>query len=167
MNKNAALAAVILLCSVPVFAQPTAGPAPPKSASDVTARFKAADKDSDGTLDKTEAATLPGLAGAFEAIDTDRDGTLDLKEVEAYQVQTRSTGSDRLERRFKATDTDRDGTIDRKEAAAWPGLAKHFDTVDTDKDGTVDLNEVKTAMRRRPPRTPANTATAPSPDATK
>jgi Ca2+-binding EF-hand superfamily protein len=141
----------------------TAQTTPAKPPSDWEARFKAADKDNDGTLDKTEAATMPGLAKHFDAVDTDKDGTVDMKEVKAHHATMHKQSVERVERRFKATDTDNDGTIDKKEAAAWPGLAKRFETVDVDKDGTVDLPEVKAAMGKRqsPPATVPGTAATP------
>ena len=166
MMKHAWLTTLALACAGPVLAQ-TAPPPASQPPADVAARFKAADKDNDGTLDRAEAAALPGLARRFDAIDTDRDGTVDMKEIEAHHAQMTKTRADRLERRFKAADVDHDGTIDQAEAAAWSGLAKRFAAVDTDRDGTVDLNEVKAAMGRphgpmmgTPPPAPA-----PAPDA--
>jgi Ca2+-binding EF-hand superfamily protein len=47
----------------------------------VEAKFKAADKNGDGTLDKTEAAALPNVSKNFDAIDTDKDGTVSLEEI--------------------------------------------------------------------------------------
>lgn len=165
MMKHVWLTTLALACAGPVLAQ-TAPPPAPQLPADVAARFKAADKDNDGTLDKTEAAALPGLARQFDAIDTDRDGTVDMKEVEAHHARMTKTRADRIERRFKAADVDHDGTIDQAEAAAWPGLAKRFTVVDTDRDGTVDLDEVKAAMGR--PRGPLMgtppPAQAPAPD---
>lgn len=160
MNKHAWLMLFVFAAAGSVSAQ-TATPPASRPPADVEARFKAADKDNDGTLDKAEAAAMPGLARKFDAVDTDHDGTVDLKEIEAYHAQMTKTRADRLERRFKAADTDHDGTIDQAEAAAWPGLAKRFASVDTDKDGTVDLNEVKAAMGR--PQGPMMGAPAPQP----
>jgi Ca2+-binding EF-hand superfamily protein len=48
------------------------------------ARFKAADKDNDGTLDKEEAKALPKVSKNFDAIDTDKDGTVSLEEAAAF-----------------------------------------------------------------------------------
>lgn len=45
------------------------------------AKFTAADKDGDGTLDKAEAAALPKVSKHFDAIDTDKDGTVSLEEI--------------------------------------------------------------------------------------
>jgi Ca2+-binding EF-hand superfamily protein len=145
MNKNGWLMLFALAAASSVSAQTVTPPAPQPPA-DYAARFKAADRDNDGTLDKAEAAAMPGLARKFDAVDADHDGTVDMKEIEAYHAQMTKTRTDRIERRFKAADTDHDGTIDQAEAAAWPGLAKRFAAVDTDHDGTVDLNEVKAAM---------------------
>lgn len=160
MNKHAWLMLFLFAAAGFASAQ-TAAPAAPPPTADVEARFKAADRDNDGTLDKAEAASMPGLARKFDAVDTDHDGTVDLKEIEAFHAQMTKARADRLERRFKAADTDHDGTIDQAEAAAWPGLAKRFATVDTDRDGTVDLNEVKAAMGR--PQGPMLGAPVPQP----
>ena len=48
------------------------------------AAFTKADKDKDGTLDKTEAKGLPRVSKNFDAIDTDKDGTVSLDEVHTY-----------------------------------------------------------------------------------
>jgi Ca2+-binding EF-hand superfamily protein len=48
------------------------------------AAFKKADKDSDGTLDRKEAKSMPHVSKNFDAIDTDKDGTVSLLEVHAY-----------------------------------------------------------------------------------
>ena len=165
MNNSAWLITLAFACSR-LRARPDRATPAPQLPADVAARFKAADKDNDGTLDRAEAAALPGLARQFDAIDTDRDGTVDMKEIEAHHAQMTKTRADRIERRFKAADVDHDGTIDQAEAAAWPGLAKRFTVVDTDRDGTVDLNEVKAAMGK--PRGPMMgtppPAPAPAPD---
>ena len=50
------------------------------------AAFKKADKDSDGTLDKKEAKSMPRVAKNFDAIDTDHDGTVSMDEVHSYMV---------------------------------------------------------------------------------
>ena len=48
------------------------------------AAFTKADKDKDGTLDKTEAKAMPRVSKNFDAIDTDKDGTVSLDEVHTY-----------------------------------------------------------------------------------
>jgi Ca2+-binding EF-hand superfamily protein len=164
VNKQALLAALTLGVFGAAAAQTGPAATSAKPPSDWQARFKAADKDSDGTLDKTEAAAMPGLAKHFDTIDADKDGTVDMKEVEAHHETMKKHGAERVERRFKATDTDHDGTVDRKEAAAWPGLAKRFDAVDVDKDGTVDLAEIMAAMGKRPGGAAASDAAPATPE---
>lgn len=48
------------------------------------ARFKSADKDSDGTLDPAEAKAMPHVTKHFAAIDADRDGTVSLVEIHGF-----------------------------------------------------------------------------------
>lgn len=52
--------------------------------SRMEARFKAADKDNDGSLTREEAKAMPRVAKNFDAIDTDKSGTVTLKEIRAY-----------------------------------------------------------------------------------
>jgi hypothetical protein len=47
-------------------------------------RFKAADRNGDGTLDWEEAKTMPRVAQNFEAIDADKSGTVAEKEIHDY-----------------------------------------------------------------------------------
>jgi hypothetical protein len=47
-------------------------------------RFKAADKDNDGSLTREEANAMPRVAKNFDAIDADKSGTVTLKEIHAY-----------------------------------------------------------------------------------
>ena len=51
---------------------------------DGKARFAAADKDGDGTLDKEEAKAMPRVAGNFDKIDADKDGTVSMDEIHAF-----------------------------------------------------------------------------------
>jgi len=48
------------------------------------AAFKKADKDNDGTLDRTEAKVMPKVARNFDAIDVDKDGTVSREEIHVY-----------------------------------------------------------------------------------
>jgi Ca2+-binding EF-hand superfamily protein len=48
------------------------------------ARFKAADRDGDGTLTKDEAKALPRVEKNFDAIDADKDGTVSEQEIHDY-----------------------------------------------------------------------------------
>jgi len=47
-------------------------------------RFKAADKNGDGTLDREEAKAIPRVAKNFDAIDADKSGTVTGKEIHEY-----------------------------------------------------------------------------------
>jgi Ca2+-binding EF-hand superfamily protein len=111
------------------------------------AKFKAADKDNDGTLDKTEAAAMPRVAKNFEAIDADKDGTVSLEEIHAGMHAKAKEMHAKGEAKFKAADKDNDGTLDKAEAAAMPHVAKNFDAIDTDKDGTVSREEIHAFMK--------------------
>ncbi len=54
----------------------------PANASEVTARFKAADKNGDGKLTLEEAkAGMPRIAAVFDKLDTDKKGYLTLPEI--------------------------------------------------------------------------------------
>jgi Ca2+-binding EF-hand superfamily protein len=48
------------------------------------ARFAAADKDHDGTLDREEAKALPRVAKHFDAIDADQSGTVSEEEIRKH-----------------------------------------------------------------------------------
>jgi Ca2+-binding EF-hand superfamily protein len=47
-------------------------------------RFKAADKNGDGMLDREEAKSMPNVAKNFDAIDADKSGTVTTKEIHDY-----------------------------------------------------------------------------------
>ena len=47
-------------------------------------RFKAADKNGDGMLDREEAKSMPKVAKNFDAIDADKNGTVTGKEIHDY-----------------------------------------------------------------------------------
>jgi Ca2+-binding EF-hand superfamily protein len=47
-------------------------------------RFKAADKDGDGSLTREEATAMPRIAKNFDAIDDDKSGTVTKKEIHDY-----------------------------------------------------------------------------------
>lgn len=104
---------------------------PGKAKNAVKGKFSKADKDNDGTLDKTEAADIPDVASNFDAMDTDKDGTVSKDEMNAWE-------------KFAKKDKDHDGTLDKKEARTWVTVMKNFDEIDGDKDGTVSLAEINT-----------------------
>lgn len=55
-----------------------------KVAQNMQAKFQAADKDKDGTLDRNEAKVFPRVAKNFDQIDADKDGTVSQDEIRAY-----------------------------------------------------------------------------------
>jgi Ca2+-binding EF-hand superfamily protein len=55
------------------------------------ARFQAADKDHDGTLDREEAKVFPRIAKNFDKIDADKSGTISQEEIRNYARAQRST----------------------------------------------------------------------------
>lgn len=112
-------------------------------------RFKKADKDHDGTLDKGEAKALPYVAKHFDEIDADKEGTVSMDEIRAFAKAHKKDAHRRGEERFKDADKDHDGTLTKDEAKAMPNVAKHFDEIDVDKDGTVTLDEIHNYMKAR------------------
>ncbi|MCU0868555.1 MAG: EF-hand domain-containing protein [Burkholderiales bacterium] len=138
---------VTAICAAALISTPAAFAAHEK----LEAAFKAADKDGDGTLDKSEAAAMKGVAKHFDMIDADKDGTVSMDEVKAHMAdmkgKARGGMHEKAKARFAAADKDKDGTLDKTEAAAMPHVAKHFDVIDADKDGTVTLDEVHAFMK--------------------
>ena len=52
-------------------------------------RFKAADKDNDGSLTREEAKVMPKVEKNFDAIDADKSGTVTGKEIHDYMMTHR------------------------------------------------------------------------------
>ena len=100
---------------------------------------KTADKDNDGTLDKTEAKAIPVVAKNFDAMDVDKDGTVDQIEINTFLAMK--------------GDKDSDGTLDKKEVKN-KAIAKAFDQLDTDKDGTLDAKEISAFFAKQYRETP-------------
>ncbi|MEP4078468.1 EF-hand domain-containing protein [Haloferula sp.] len=98
-------------------------------------RFRAADKDGDGSVERNEAVNLT-VENAFKNIDSNGDGYLDQAEVLA------SGGN--LEN-FNRVNKSKTGKITLEEAQADPKVfntfAVSFDEADTNKDGRVTLTE--------------------------
>ena len=146
MLKTTLLASISAIAAV--LAAPGASFAEHHGAG-LEAKFKAADKDNDGTLDRMEAKAMPRVAKRFDAIDTDKDGTVSLDEIEAFMMQARKTMHEKGEAAFKQADKDNDGTLDKEEAKAMPRVAENFEAIDVDKDGTVSMEEIHNFMKAR------------------
>jgi len=54
------------------------------------ARFDAADKDHDGTLDRDEAKVFPRISQNFDKIDANKDGKVSQDEIKSYAKAQRS-----------------------------------------------------------------------------
>jgi Ca2+-binding EF-hand superfamily protein len=118
-------------------------------------KFKAADKNGNGSLDPEEAKALPHVAKNFDRLDTDKDGSVSQAELTAGMKGMHGKGR-KMHRKgmaaFQKADTDKDGTLDRTEAAAMPRVARNFEAIDTDKSGTVSLEEIHAYMKTSRPR---------------
>jgi Ca2+-binding EF-hand superfamily protein len=118
-------------------------------------KFKAADRNGNGSLDQEEAKALPHVAKNFDRLDTSRDGSVSQAELADGMKSMHGKGR-KMHRKgvaaFQKADTDRDGTLDRSEAAAMPRVAKNFETMDTDRSGTVSLEEIQAYMELKRPR---------------
>jgi hypothetical protein len=75
--------AVLLLGACLVGASAARGETQQDMEARFKARFAAADRNADGTLDREEARALPRLHAAFDTTDTSRDGRISLDEIES------------------------------------------------------------------------------------
>jgi Ca2+-binding EF-hand superfamily protein len=108
-------------------------------------RWKAADKDGNGALSRTEAeASMPHLAQKFDQVDANHDGQVSHDEMRAFHAGQKQHSPEEMQAHFKAADKNGDGAIDLAEAkAGMPKLADHFADVDLNKDGKVTMEEMK------------------------
>ena len=142
VSKLATVFAVAVALFIPLLAVSAQ-----EHGSRMETRFKAADKDNDGSLTREEAKAMPRVAKNFDAIDADKSGTVTLAEIQAAMKKMAKEAHDRGVERFKAADKDNDGSLTREEAKAMPKVAKNFDAIDADKSGTVTLKEIHTYMK--------------------
>ncbi|MEO8627393.1 MAG: EF-hand domain-containing protein [Betaproteobacteria bacterium] len=145
MHKSSILTAAVALSVL--IAMPAVALA--DSASRLDAKFKKADKDSDGTLTKDEARAMPRVAKHFDTIDADKDGTVSLDEIKTSMAGAKKNMHNKGEAAFKKADKNSDGKLDKDEAKAMRRVAKNFDAIDADKDGTVSLDEIHAFMKAK------------------
>jgi EF hand domain-containing protein len=104
------------------------------------AKFRAWDKDGNGSLSRGE---YPGHPGNFRALDTDNDGALDFEEFQHHAGGGAPLSGGVMTEEFAAKDHDGNGTLSRAE---WPDA---FDRRDHNRDGVLSRDEYYN------PRTPA------------
>lgn len=109
------------------------------------------DSNGDGSVDRTEAAKHPRLAGKFDELDKNKDGKLTKEEMPARHGHGHDKRGHGPREAMSRLDTDKDGRISRAEATAGEGrMASHFDDMDANKDGYVDRadHEIRAKQRK-------------------
>lgn len=138
MRRIPPVLAALLLSGVAMQAAAQQPQPTPEQQQALQARWKAADGNRDGYIDRAEAATLRPIAKHFDELDGNNDDRLSMDEM-------RNSAKDRL----RAADANQDGYIDRAEAdASLPRVAKAFDRLDANKDGKLTVEEVQQVASR-------------------
>ncbi len=124
-------------------------PAPPPSASDMTASLMMFDANHNGQLEKSEVPER--LQGLFERGDTNKDGILTKDEIIALAEASRQmkppVRPNRFDLAMTALDSNGDGEISAAEIAAAP---KSLLTLDKNGDGQITNDEVTPPSGRGP-----------------
>lgn len=123
----ATAALILALGAVRVGAQ--TGTVPP----DLLARFKAADKNGDGRLDREEFRQA--VTEGFYFRDKERKGYLTADQLPEASLDA-----------FKAANVKHDGRLSLQEEVN--ALLKDFDAADVDKDGTLTYEELEAYVKR-------------------
>jgi Ca2+-binding EF-hand superfamily protein len=122
------------------------------AAGEMLKRLRAADKDKDGKVTKSEfkAAFPKAPDRLFDRLDRNSDGVICPKDAPDSEKRQPGRGEDGLAARMKAADTDGDGAISRAEfKAAFPGAKEaRFDALDADGDGSLTKSELRKAPER-------------------
>lgn len=105
-----------------------------ETAASRDAKFRAWDKDGNGSLSRGE---YPGHPGNFRALDTDNDGALSFEEFQHRAGGGAPPGGGAMTDEFAAKDHDGSGTLTRTE---WPD-AFEFDRRDHNRDGVLSRAE--------------------------
>ena len=146
MKKTPSLiAAALLAMTAGVAAAQTTTPA----AAPAKAERKALDANSDGVVDRSEAAAFPRLAARFDELDRDKDGKLQAGELPRHGKGHHGRFGHGPKGGFMALDTDKDGRISKAEAAAKPRFAGRFAKLDVNGDGFLDKADRELAMKKR------------------
>jgi len=115
--------------------------------ADKPARYMQLDANSDGAIDRAEAAASPRLAERFDQMDKNKDGRLAADELPQHR-RWHHRGH-RGHGAMMKLDTDKDGRISKAEAAAEPTFAERFAKMDFNKDGYADRADFKARMEQR------------------
>ncbi len=125
----------------------TALAAAPATTASAPARPKL-DANSDGVIDRSEAAAHPRLAEHFNRLDKNGDGKLDASERPSRDGHRGGRGHGGGMDKLISADTDGDGRISRSEAAQLPHLAPSFDQIDRNRDGYLVRSELSAYHER-------------------
>ena len=116
------------------------------------------DTNTDGLIDRAEAARHPRLAATFDSLDTNKDGRLDASERAAWKGERGGHGKrggmghGGMGRggmgKVIALDTDGDGRISRAETAAKPDFAARFAQMDSNRDGFLVRSELQASAEK-------------------
>lgn len=139
------LAVLTVISSGTAFA---ATPVAPTATPEARTRL---DANGDGSIDRTEAAAHPRLAGKFNELDKNQDGKLDQAEMPRRGAHGRGgRHGDGPQGHMAKLDTNQDGRISRAEATAGQaGFAGRFDEMDANKDGFIDKADRELRMKQR------------------
>ncbi len=125
----------------------TAAAQQPATTSGKAGHHMRLDTNSDGAIDRAEAAASPRLAERFDRMDKDKDGKLVAGEM-SRRHGWRHRGQ-RGHGMMMKLDADKDGRVSKAEAAAEPRFAERFAKLDFNKDGYADRADFKARMEQR------------------
>jgi len=125
------------------------------STADASRQFDSLDKNTDGKLDPSELAAVPGVQQNFSKYDHDRNGTLGKDEfAEALRAQPSPSaaagGTAGAKPDFDKLDKNNDGGLDPSELGSIPALQQDFTKYDTDRSGKLGKDEFGAAWSQQP-----------------
>jgi len=149
MTRKTLLTLAVLTALAAGTALAATAPAPATSAQ-TAPRVVKLDSNGDGSVDRSEAAKHPRLAGKFDELDKNKDGKLTKDEMPARHGHGHDRRGHGPREAMSRLDTDKDGRISRAEATAAEGrMATRFDQMDANKDGYVDRADHEIRVKQR------------------